>query len=175
MIDWPSSNQQYKINKYTKYDLASAFDIKGGYCTFNFLDDTLHICCNCHCTTLTAFCYYRTNGICQLFNCYFHSVFSGTPEQSNTENSMEPTDYISSISFKVYDTLVTLDPTKAQGIGLISPKICQTCASILCLPLHHLFTMSLQYAWRCIPSNWKMLVIKLWLKTTGPSNCFPVH
>jgi len=70
--------------------------------------------------------------------------------------SMEPTDYISSISFtiEVYDALVILDPTKAPGIDLISPKILWTCASILCQPLHHLFTMSLQHA--CIPSSWKI-------------------
>jgi len=69
---------------------------------------------------------------------------------------MEPTDCISSISFtieEVYDALVTLDPTKSPGIDIISPKILQTCASILCHPLHHLFSMSLHRA--CIPSSWK--------------------
>ena len=48
---------------------------------------------------------------------------------------MEPTDhinYIDSISITVYDTLVSLDPSKAQGIDLISPKVIQTCAPILC-------------------------------------------
>jgi len=60
-----------------------------------------------------------------LFNCYFHSVFSGTPEQSNAENSMEPTDYISSISFTIYSRSrsVWCPPTKASDIDLTSPKI----------------------------------------------------
>jgi len=40
---------------------------------------------------------------------------------------------------------VSLDPTKAPGIDLISPKVLQTCAPILCQPLHHRFSMSLIY------------------------------
>jgi len=40
------------------------------------------------------------------------------------------------------------------GIDLISPKILQTCTPILCQPLHHLFTKSLQYTH--IPSSWKI-------------------
>jgi len=34
------------------------------------------------------------------------------------------------------------------------PDLSQTCAPILCQPLHFLFTKSLQYA--CIPSSWKI-------------------
>jgi len=74
--------------------------------------------------------------------------------ESNTENVSEPTDPVRSISItveEVYDVLISLDPTK---VDLISPKILQTCAPILCPPLHHLFTKSLQYT--CIPSSWKI-------------------
>ena len=92
-----------------------------------------------------------------MFNRYFHSVFSDSSDLSNVDNHLEPTDHIDFISItieEVYDALVSLDPTKAPGIDLISPKILQTCAPILCQPLHHLFSMSLQYAY--IPSSWKI-------------------
>jgi len=92
------------------------------------------------------------------------------------------TDYISSISFtieEVYDTLVTLDPTKAPGIDLIPPKILQMCMCItLCQQLHYLFNMSLRYAH--IPSSWKIHkivpIFKVGDKTlaTDPSHYFPV-
>ena len=92
-----------------------------------------------------------------LLNRYFHSVFSDTSVQSNVENNLEPINSFSSILFtveEVYQALLSLDPTKAPGIDLISPKILQSCVPILCQPLHHLFTMSLRYAH--IPSTWKV-------------------
>ena len=87
----------------------------------------------------------------------FSFSFSDSSDLSNVDNRLEPTGHIDFTSItieEVYDALVSLDPTKVPGIDLISPKILQTCAPILCQPLHHLFSMSLQYAY--IPSSWKI-------------------
>ena len=81
-------------------------------------------------------------------------VFSGSSEVPNVDNLLEPTDHTDSISItieEVYDALVSLDPNKAPGIDL---QILQTCVPILCQPLHHLFTLSLEHA--SIPPSWKI-------------------
>ena len=114
-----------------------------------------------------------------MFNHYFHSVFSDSTKPSSTYNLLEPTDhinYIDSISITVYDTLVSLDPSKAQGIDLISPKVIQTCAPILCklctifsqcpLNTHGRSTRLYQFS---------KLVIKLQLRTTDLFHCSLVY
>ena len=53
---------------------------------------------------------------------------------------------------EVYQTLVCLDTNKAFGFDNISLKVLQICASALCEPLYHLFTMSLKYA-SCYPRS----------------------
>jgi len=90
---------------------------------------------------------------------------------------LEPTDYISSISFtttEVYDTPVTLDPTKAPGIDLISPKILQTYVLQFCaiIYLPHLSdTLAFLQAGKSTRSyQFSKLVTKLQLKTTDPSS-----
>ncbi len=50
--------------------------------------------------------------------------------------------------------LTSLNPTKAQGIDGIGPKILRSCASALYVVIHHLFTMSLWYY--KIPFEWKV-------------------
>ena len=44
---------------------------------------------------------------------------------------------------EAYNTLVTLDPTKAMGNDGIGPKLLKHCALALFQPLHHLFSLSL--------------------------------
>lgn len=54
-------------------------------------------------------------------------------------------------TFKV---LSSLNPSKASGLDGIGPHVLKMCATPLCSPLCHLFSMSLQSAF--IPSEWKM-------------------
>ena len=75
----------------------------------------------------------------------------------NIDELQEPSDSLNSITItmpEVYQALVSLDPNKASGFNNISPKVLQTYSSVLCEPLHHLFTMSLRYA--VIPDAWKI-------------------
>ena len=43
----------------------------------------------------------------------------------------------------VFDALSSLDPSKAMGIDCIGPKVLKNCATSLCTPVHHLFSVSL--------------------------------
>lgn len=57
----------------------------------------------------------------------------------------------------VHKALSALNPNKAMGIDGIGPKILKSCASAICIPLHHLFCLSLSSG--IIPSQWKMHLI----------------
>ena len=92
-----------------------------------------------------------------LFNHYFHSVFTNTsslpsindlPDLSYTINSVEFTE------MEVYDVLISLDSNKESGIDDISPRILQSCAEVLFRPFHHLFIISLRYG--LISTGWKV-------------------
>jgi len=55
-----------------------------------------------------------------------------------------PPDYIGNIEFseaEVFEALSCLDPNKAMGIDMISPKILKYCAAAL-VTVHHLFTLT---------------------------------
>ena len=54
----------------------------------------------------------------------------------------------------VYDTLVTLDTTKAMGPDEIPSIVLSTCASALYKPLHHLFCLCLDLSY--LPYDWKV-------------------
>ena len=44
---------------------------------------------------------------------------------------------------EVFQALIKLNPSKTGGIDNITPTILRNCASALAVPLHHLFTTSL--------------------------------
>lgn len=81
-----------------------------------------------------------------LFNCYFQSVFSDASVMPDISDMQETSPVsVSCITItlaEVYQALVSLDPNTAFGFDNISPQILQSCASVLCEPLHHLFMMS---------------------------------
>ena len=91
-----------------------------------------------------------------LFNKFFHSVFS-PKSASNSQSSSTFETTLTEIRLSVSDTfsiLSKLDPTKAVGIDGISPRLLKACATPLCVPLHHLFNLSLIQA--TLPSEWKV-------------------
>jgi len=111
-----------------------------------------------------------------LFNHYFHSVFTNTsslpsiddlPDLSHTINSVEFTE------MEVYNVLISLDPNKASGIDDIPPRLLHSCADALCRPLHHLFTISLRYS--LIPTGWKVHKIVPIFKAGDPSSVKNYH
>uniref|UniRef100_A0A1X7SUM2 Reverse transcriptase domain-containing protein n=1 Tax=Amphimedon queenslandica TaxID=400682 RepID=A0A1X7SUM2_AMPQE len=95
-------------------------------------------------------------GKANLFNKFFHSVFSAKPA-SNSQSSSTSDTALTDIDISISDTfsvLSKLDPTKAVGIDGISPRLLRACATPLCVPLHHLFNLSLIQA--SLPSEWKV-------------------
>ena len=95
-----------------------------------------------------------------LFNCYFHSVFSSSSSNSSlssTDDLPQSSRYLNIIEFtetEVFQVLTTLDPNKALGIDNISPRVLWACALALYKPLHHLFTLSIRNG--VIPAQWKI-------------------
>ena len=92
-----------------------------------------------------------------LFNCYFHLVFSGSSSLPSTDDLPEFSHSLNAIEFtetEVFQVLTTLDPNKASGIVSISPRILQTCALALYKLFHYLFTLSLRNG--VIPAQWKI-------------------
>ena len=51
------------------------------------------------------------------------------------------------------EALYGLDSNKAQGIDSIGPRILRSCANTLCVPLHHLFQLTLTT--HTLPREWK--------------------
>ena len=45
----------------------------------------------------------------------------------------------------IWEALCSLDPSKAQGIDEIGPKILRLCATAISAPLHHLFQLTLNH------------------------------
>ena len=101
-------------------------------------------------------------GKAELFNSFFHSVFTGSSFSLPNMSSLPlPSSCIlCNVSLtvtdsKVYEALSTLDPTKSSGCDNIS--YLQTdktvCLSSLYTPLHHLFSVSLSK--HRIPMEWK--------------------
>ena len=93
-----------------------------------------------------------------LFNTYFHSVYTASPVGApNIDSLPSVPDSLSSISISeadVYYTLASLDPNKAVGPDEIGPRAMRACVAVLTKPLHHLFSISTRYA--VIPLQWKI-------------------
>ena len=105
-----------------------------------------------------------------LFNCYFHSVFSSSSSLSSTDDLPESSRYLNIIEFtetEVFQVLTTLDPNKALGNDNISPRILRACPLALYKPLHHLFTLSIRNG--VIPAQWKIHKITPIFKSGDPS------
>ena len=91
-----------------------------------------------------------------LFNQYFYSVFTTDSSDSfPTTSCASHSNILEKISLspqEVYNVLVSLDPSKAQGIDHLSPKIWKISAPYLTEPLCHLFTRCLANA--TLPTDW---------------------
>ena len=90
-----------------------------------------------------------------IFNDYFYSVFTQAPSDFSTPGSTAIVSINISISeVNVYNTLINLDITKASGPDSIPPIVLSKCVSLLCKPLHYLFSLSLKYG--NLPTDWKI-------------------
>ena len=97
-------------------------------------------------------------GKAELFNTFFHSVFTGSPfSLPDMSTLLLPPSCICSVSFtesEVFDALSSLDASKSSGCDGIGSKLIKDCALALYLPVHHLFSLSLSkqsipYEWKC--------------------------
>ena len=87
----------------------------------------------------------------ELFNQFFFSVYSNQATSSVT-NSLPTLDDIDFDVSEVFRILASLDTSKAMGIDGIGPLVLKSCADVLCVPIHHLFTVSLSNGY--LPSEW---------------------
>ena len=100
-------------------------------------------------------------GKASLFNDYFYSVFTRTTFQLPSLASLTaPDSTLSDITIspsEVFESLTSLDPTKAMGIDSIGPRLLRECAHVLYEPLCHLFSLSISL--QSIPADWKIHLI----------------
>ena len=93
-----------------------------------------------------------------LFNKYFYSIFTPSsfdlPPLDSLPTLSSTLSDISISTFDVFNSLVSLDPTKAIGIDCLGPRILKECAHILFQPLRHLFCLSLSS--HSIPEEWRI-------------------
>ena len=97
-----------------------------------------------------------------LFNNYFHSVFTTSdfilPPVRDIPKPQSTIGQISVTETEGYQTLISLDPSKAKGCDGISPRLLKLCALPLTQPLHHLFCLSLSQCY--VPLDWRTHMIK---------------
>ena len=93
----------------------------------------------------------------ELLNKYFFSVFTkinclepNPDELHSIDNSL---DEIYLTVSEVFQALIKLNPNNAGGIDNITPTVLRNFASALVVPLHYLFTISLNNG--TIPTEWK--------------------
>ena len=95
-----------------------------------------------------------------LFNKFFFSVYSQMTTQPSLAGHPHSNSSLSSINITisdVFDALSSLDPSKAMGIDCIGPKVLKNCATALCTPVHHLFSVSLSTG--RLPNEWRTHLI----------------
>ena len=68
----------------------------------------------------------------------------------------------------VYEALISLNVEESPGLDQISPRLLQSCAGALCVPLHHLFSLSLHNA--TLPTSWKIHKIVPVFKAGDPNS-----
>ena len=96
----------------------------------------------------------------ELFNQFFFSVYSQKLPNVAMSSASSPADVLCSIEISVqdvYDTLISLDPSKAMGVDRIGPIVLKNCAGSLCYPIHHLFNTSLSTGQ--LPVEWRTHLI----------------
>ena len=95
----------------------------------------------------------------ELFNQFFFSVYSNNSNQatSSVTNSLLTLDDIDFDVSEVFRILASLDTSKAMGIDGIGPLVLKSCADVLCVPTHHLFTVSHSNGY--LPSEWRIHLI----------------
>ena len=106
-----------------------------------------------------------------LFNLYFHSVFHNPSCLPNIDELPDIAGSLQAIVisvFDVYEALISLDIDKSSGINNIGPRVLHSCAEALCVPLHHLFSLSLYYA--IVPSCWKVHKVVPIFKAGDPTS-----
>ena len=92
----------------------------------------------------------------ELFNQFFHSVFTTSYEHCSQDRSSFPNSSLCSIEISLDDTftaLASLDSSKAMGGDKIPPIILKHSASALLYPIHHLFTLCLSQSY--LPAEWR--------------------
>ena len=92
----------------------------------------------------------------ELFNKFFHSVFTTNYEHCSQDSPSFPNSSLCSIDISHDDTftaLASLDPSKAMGGDRIPPIILKHSASALLYPIHHLFTLCLSQSY--LPAEWR--------------------
>ena len=86
-----------------------------------------------------------------VFNRYFHSIFTRSsfsrPDPQELPNTFPNLNDISISEEEVFQTLTSLDPSKAAGCDGIGPKLLKLCAPDLYQPHHHLFSLSLSQSY----------------------------
>ena len=95
-----------------------------------------------------------------LFNCFFHSVFSDCGDTLFTNTLSIPANCLSSIDISIQDTwnaLVALDTTKAMVCDGIPPIILKYATTALVDPVHHLFNLCLSQSF--LPADWRSHLI----------------
>ena len=91
------------------------------------------------------------------FNIYFHSVFTQDTGHCSSTDYLPLTNTLSKINISdldVYNSLITLDTTKAMGPDNIPLIVLSKCASALYKPLYHLFCLCLDLSY--LPFEWKV-------------------
>ena len=92
--------------------------------------------------------------ITNTFNSVYTNSSSTLPDTNTITSNVEPLQPFDISELEIYNTLINLDPNKAQGIDSIGPKILKYCTESLFQPLCHLFNLSLSSS--VIPIEWKI-------------------
>ncbi len=97
------------------------------------------------------------SGKAQLFNQFFHSVFSHVSSTGISDlylNSSTQSDESPFSEEDVFNIMTKLDVTKAMGIDGIPNCILKFCSSSLSEPVFHLFNLC--WSMSCLPQEWKI-------------------
>ena len=96
-------------------------------------------------------------GKATLFNHSFHSVFSSPGPPPDPSSLPPPACLLDELEITVHDVFVSLShlgSKKSMGIDHIPSIVLKSCATVLCEPVHHLFTLCLSQSY--IPPEWKI-------------------
>jgi len=105
---------------------------------------------------------------CSIFNDYFYSVFTQAPPDYSPPSDTATVPINITISEKdVYNALINLDTTKATVPNTIPPIVLSKCTSVLCQPLHYLFSLTLKYGY--LPTDWNIHKIIPTFKSGDPT------